>query len=91
MTGGEQLQVVIFYEWCRGSNPGTTVSNITDAFGTDCGMNLECGERSGRHSVIDGDGLQLPIKSSPDPTAWKLATTVGCTRSNIELHLHDLD
>uniref|UniRef100_A0A183GEJ0 HTH_48 domain-containing protein n=1 Tax=Heligmosomoides polygyrus TaxID=6339 RepID=A0A183GEJ0_HELPZ len=50
----------------------------------------EDGERSGRPSAIGVDGLPLATKSNLEATTRELATTFGCTRSTIELHLHDL-
>ncbi|VDP46084.1 unnamed protein product [Heligmosomoides polygyrus] len=41
MISQQQLRVIIFYDWCRGSNASTTASNTTDAFGEGTVMEMK--------------------------------------------------
>lgn len=106
MLSQHQLRVIFFYEWRRGSNASTAVSNINDALGEGTvshsmvsrwftrfksgDTSLEDGEREGRPPVIDNDELELAIKSNPEATSRELARTFRCSQVTIELHHQDL-
>lgn len=105
MINQQQLRAIIFYEWRQHTNASRAATKINNALGEgtvgrttvhewfkrfEAGdIRFDDSEHSRRPPSLDDDNLRSALKANPEATARELATTLGCSHTTIENHLHD--
>lgn len=102
----EQIRVIAFYEWRRGTGATATARNINAALGENTTSTrtvqrwfvrfaegetiFETKPRSGRPHVVEDSVVLAAVKEDPEASTHSLARRLGCTHSTVRTRLQAL-